>query len=71
VKYHVIHNTSVGIAFIGTVLVVVEILREMNALEFARPENLDIPGFALVIIGSVLASWSAKKMDQKDNQDPS
>lgn len=68
-KYHIIHNTSVGIAFIGTVLVVIEILREMDALAFSNPENLDIPGFALVIIGSVLASWSAKKMDQQDNQD--
>jgi len=68
VKYQRIHNASVGIAFIGTVLVVVQILREMEALEFTRPENLDIPGFALVIIGSVLASWSAKKMDQKDKK---
>ena len=67
-KYQRIHNASVGIAFIGTVLVVVQILREMEALEFTRPENLDIPGFALVIIGSVLASWSAKKMDQKDKK---
>ena len=67
-KYHLIHNTAVGVAFIGTVLVVVEILREMEALDFTRPENLDIPGFALVIIGSVLASWSAKKMDRKDKQ---
>ncbi len=68
-KYQRIHNASVGIAFIGTVLVVVQILREMEALEFTRPENLDIPGFALVIIGSVLASWSAKKMDQKDKKE--
>ncbi len=68
-KYQRIHNASVGVAFIGTVMVVVEILREMNALEFTQPENLDIPGFALVIIGSVLASWSAKKMDQTDKEE--
>lgn len=67
-KYQRLHNASVAVAFIGTVMVVVEILREMDALEFARPENLDIPGFALVIIGSILASWSAKKMDQKDEE---
>ncbi len=51
-------------AFIGTVLVVVEILREMDALEFTDPQNLDIPGFILVIIGSIVASWSAKKVDR-------
>lgn len=67
-KYQRIHNASVAVAFLGTVMVVLEILREMDALQFTRPENLDIPGFALVIIGSVLASWSAKKMDQKDKE---
>jgi hypothetical protein len=56
------------VAFIGTVLVVVEVLREMEALELLIPQSLDIPGFALVIIGSVLASWTAKKMDKKDEE---
>lgn len=67
-KYQRLHNTAVGVAFIGTVLVVVEILREMNALDFTSPNNLDIPGFILVIVGSVLASWTAKKMDSRDKE---
>ena len=40
----------------------------MEALELSMPQSLDIPGFALVIIGSVLASWTAKKMDKKDEE---
>lgn len=67
-KYQRLHNTAVGVAFIGTVLVVVEILKEMDALEFNSPVNLDIPGYALVIIGSILASWTASKMDKKDKE---
>jgi len=68
-KYQRLHNAAVGVAFIGTVLVVVEILREMEAIEFTTLENLDIPGFILVIIGSVFASWTANKMDHKDEGD--
>jgi hypothetical protein len=68
-KYQRLHNAAVGVAFIGTVLVVVEILREMEAVEFTTLENLDIPGFILVIIGSVFASWTANKMDRKDEGD--
>jgi hypothetical protein len=65
-KYQRLHNAAIAVAFIGTVLVVVEILREMDALEFTSPGNLDIPGYVLVIIGSILASWTAGKMDKQD-----
>jgi hypothetical protein len=65
-KYQRLHNAAIGVAFIGTVLVVMEILREMDALEFTSPGNLDIPGYVLVIIGSILASWTAGKMDKQD-----
>jgi len=67
-NYQVLHNTAVGVAFIGTVLVVLEVLREMEALDIATPQNLDIPGFVLVIIGSILASWTASKMDKEDKE---
>jgi len=67
-KYQRLHNTAVGVAFIGTVLVVVEILREMDALDFTNPGNLDIPGYVLVIIGSILASWTAGKMEKQDKK---
>ena len=67
-KYQGLHNTAVGVAFIGTVLVVVEILREMDALELNSPLNLDIPGYVLVITGSILASWTARKMDKSDEE---
>jgi len=67
-KYQRLHNTAVGVAFIGTVLVVVEILREMDALDFTNPGNLDIPGYVLVIIGSILASWTAGKMDKQNKE---
>lgn len=65
-KYQRLHNAAIGVAFIGTVLVVMEILWEMDALEFTSPGNLDIPGYVLVIIGSILASWTAGKMDKQD-----
>jgi hypothetical protein len=56
------------VAFVGTVLVVLEVLQEMEAFQLSTPDNLDIPGFVLVIIGSVLASWTAGKMNRKDNE---
>ena len=67
-NYHFLHNAAVGIAFIGTFLLVVEVLREMEALEIAMAQSLDIPGLILLIIGSIMAAWTAKKMDKEDNQ---
>jgi len=49
-------------------MVVVEVLREMEAIELSIRQNLDIPGFILVIIGSILASWTAGKMDKEDKK---
>jgi len=37
--YQRLHNAAIGVAFIGTVLVVVEILGEMDALEFTSQGN--------------------------------
>jgi hypothetical protein len=62
-SYQFLHNVSVGVAFIGTALLVVEVLREMEALEIAMAQTFDVPGLILLIIGSILAAWTAKKMD--------
>jgi hypothetical protein len=40
----------------------------MEAIAIELPQSLDIPGFALVIIGSIAASWTARKMDKKDEE---
>lgn len=60
-----LHNIAVGVAFIGTVLVIVEVLLTMDALPFTGPENLDILGYILVVAGSILASWTANKMEKR------
>ncbi len=67
-KFQILHNTAVGAAFIGTVLVIVEVLLTMDALPFNGPENLDILGYILVVTGSILASWTANKMDKKKEE---
>jgi hypothetical protein len=66
-NYHFLHNSSVFVAFIGTAFLVIEVLREMEALELPLEQSLDIPGLILLIIGSVVAAWTAKKMDSEDN----
>lgn len=65
-NYQLLHNSAVGVAFIGTVLVVIQVLREMDAMVLSTPQNLDIPGYVLVIVGSVLATWTAGKIDRKN-----
>ncbi|GJM28557.1 MAG: hypothetical protein DHS20C17_11920 [Cyclobacteriaceae bacterium] len=67
-NYQILHNSSVGVAFLGTILIVLEVLQEMEALQLATLDYLDIPGIILLIIGSVMASWTARKMDKKDKE---
>ncbi|MGI9543462.1 MAG: hypothetical protein ACR2MX_09395 [Cyclobacteriaceae bacterium] len=61
-KYNVLHNLTVVVAFIGTVLILLEMIREVGWLQFSQPENLDYPGLVLVVVGAIGAAWSAKKM---------